>query len=69
LTQGKEPAFHDALGAALAQLGKFDEAVDAAKKALEIVPGGEQGQLAQGIKVRIESYKNNTPYRETPPTQ
>ena len=69
LTQGKEAAFHDSLGAALALLGKYDEAVTAAKKALELVPGGEQGPMAQGIKARIEAYTNNTPYRETPPTQ
>ena len=69
LTQGKEAAFHDSLGAALALLGKYEEAVVAAKKALEVVPGGEQGPMAQGIKARIEAYTNNTPYRENPPTQ
>ena len=69
LTHGKEPAFHDSLGAALAQLGKYEEALAAAKKALEIVPGGEQGQVGQRIKARIELYKNKAPYREVPPTQ
>jgi tetratricopeptide (TPR) repeat protein len=69
LTHGKEAAFHDSLGAALAQLGKYEEALAAAEKALEFVPGGEQGPLAQGIKVRIELYKQKAPYRELPPTQ
>jgi tetratricopeptide (TPR) repeat protein len=69
LTHGKEPAFHDSLGAALAQLGKYEEALAAAKKALEIVPGGEQGQVGQQINARIELYKNKAPYREVPPTQ
>jgi tetratricopeptide (TPR) repeat protein len=69
LTQNREPMFYDALAAAEATLGKFDEAVEAAQKALQILPGGKDAPLAPVINARLELYKNRTAYRETPPTQ
>lgn len=69
LTQKREPAFYDALGAAEATLGKYEDAVEALQKALEMIPGGKESPQAGPINGRMELYKNRTAYRETPPTQ
>lgn len=69
LTQNREPAFYDVLGAALATLGKFDEAVEAAQKAVAMIPGGKDAPQAAPINARLEMYKSRTAYRENPPTQ
>jgi tetratricopeptide (TPR) repeat protein len=69
LTQSREAAFYDTLGAAQATLGNFDEAVAAVQKAIEILPGGKDSPQAPPLNARLELYKNRMPYRETPPTQ
>jgi tetratricopeptide (TPR) repeat protein len=66
LTQGKEPAFLDALAAAQAQIGKFSESVDLVSKALEILPDKNSPQAA-ALKARKELYQSEKPYREPIP--
>jgi tetratricopeptide (TPR) repeat protein len=66
LTQGKEPAFLDALAAAQAQVGKFSESIELVEKALELIPDKNSPQ-AGALKARKEVYQAEKPYREPIP--
>jgi hypothetical protein len=57
---GKDAASFDALAAALAQQGKFDEAVSIAQKGAELADAAnthDGAALAAQIRKRIEMYK------------
>jgi tetratricopeptide (TPR) repeat protein len=66
LTQGKEPAFLDALAAAQAQLGKFTESLELVNRALDLIPDKNSPQ-AGALKARQELYKAEKAYREPVP--
>jgi tetratricopeptide (TPR) repeat protein len=66
LTQGKEPAFLDALAAAQAQLGKFTESVELVGRALDLIPDKNSPQAA-ALKARKELYQSEKAYREPVP--
>jgi tetratricopeptide (TPR) repeat protein len=66
LTQGKEPAFLDALAAAQAQLGKFSESRELVGRALDLIPDKNSPQAA-ALKARMELYKEEKAYREPIP--
>jgi protein O-mannosyl-transferase len=66
LTQGKEPAFLDALAAAQAQLGKFSESIELVGRALDLIPDKNSPQAA-ALKARKELYQSEKPYREPVP--
>jgi len=53
----------DTLGTALAEVGRFEDAVDAAERALRApVPEG-MGALIQGIEARLQLYRQHRAYR------
>ena len=54
----------DALGAALAEAGRFQEAVDAASKALRLATGEGNQALAGKVEARMALYRKRMPYRE-----
>ncbi len=53
----------DPLAAAYANAGRFDEAVEAAEKALELAEASGNEPLATGIRSRLKLYRSNQPYR------
>ncbi|SPF49403.1 Tetratricopeptide TPR_2 repeat protein (fragment) [Candidatus Sulfopaludibacter sp. SbA4] len=60
LSRGKDPRMLDALAAAYAETGRFREAVDAARRALDVA-----GQpLVPALKARIAMYERQEPFRE-----
>jgi tetratricopeptide (TPR) repeat protein len=60
----RSPAVMDTYAAALAEAGKFPEAVAAAKRALQLAKDTRDDPLAREIERRIELYSNNQAYRE-----
>jgi tetratricopeptide (TPR) repeat protein len=64
LTNFEHPVFLDTLGAAYAATGKFDQAIETAQKAINIVTAANQPQMANEIQKRIELYKNKQCYIE-----
>ena len=61
----------DVLAAALAEAGRFDEAIACAGKALDLLGRPESGRPAevsrrQEIAERLELYRRRQPYRDTP---
>ncbi len=56
----------DALAASYAAIGRFPEAVEAAKGALEAARAQEDTLLASRIEARIRLYEAGRPYREGP---
>jgi tetratricopeptide (TPR) repeat protein len=64
--QGNEIAVLDALGIALAEVGKFPEAIAATEKAIEWALGADQIELAAELRSRVALYRAGRPYRETP---
>jgi tetratricopeptide (TPR) repeat protein len=60
-----QPALHDALAAAYAELGQFDDAVREQEKAIEQNKDGRQEGWT-GAEARLELYKKGSPFR-TPP--
>jgi len=65
LSGGQEPGTLDTLAAAYAEVGRFSEAVQAARKALALATQPNQQALAGALKARIALYEANTPFRET----
>jgi Flp pilus assembly protein TadD len=55
----------DLLAAAYAEGGRYEEAVAAARKALEAA-GTARPELAQGIAARLRLYQERKPYRQEP---
>ena len=66
ITQYNQPLALDALAAAYAETGRFDEAVLTAKKALKLALDNGPEELAVGLKNRLELYQKGHPYRQTP---
>jgi Flp pilus assembly protein TadD len=57
-SNGQDPVALDILAAAQAKLGRFDEAVAAASRALEIRPTTGPAALAKTIRERLEFYRH-----------
>jgi tetratricopeptide (TPR) repeat protein len=57
ITQYQQPLALDALSAAYAETGRFDEAVLTAKKALKLALDNGPEELAAGLKKRLELYQ------------
>jgi tetratricopeptide (TPR) repeat protein len=64
LTGYKAPRALDALAAAYAATGKFDDAVTTAEQAVNIAKGSGQEDIAGEIQKRIELYKTGQRYRQ-----
>jgi tetratricopeptide (TPR) repeat protein len=66
LTGNGEPAILDTLAAAYAEAGRFSEAVEAARRALQAAGTQDQRALAASIRDRIVLYEAGKPFRESP---
>jgi tetratricopeptide (TPR) repeat protein len=62
LTEDQEPGLLDTLSVAYASAGRFDEAIKAAEKAIELALSSQQDELADVIKNHLELYKAGQPY-------
>ena len=63
LSGSATPQLLDTLAAAYAEAGRFAEAVEAARQALEALQDGDTS-LAKQIRERLELYTEKRPYRE-----
>jgi len=66
LTNYQDPRSVDALAAAYAAAGRFDDAIAAAEKAVQLTASGDNKQRHQAIKNRLQLYKQGKPYRQPP---
>jgi len=64
LSGGKEARFWGTLDAAYAEAGRFEEAVEAAKKAQELALAAGQADLARAAGERLAAYAGHKPYRQ-----
>jgi len=64
LTDYKDPGVLDTLAAAYAAVGKFDQAIETAEKAIELALTAGKKDMAQEIQDRLQLYKSGRPYRE-----
>ena len=62
-TDEKSPLYLDTHAIALANTGKFEEAVATARRAIALIPA-ENASAIQGIRKRIALYAASKPYRE-----
>jgi len=69
LTQGRDPRCLDALAAAYAAGGRFGDALAVAGRALSLAEQHGQAQLAEGIRTRMQLYREGHPYREAHPVE
>ena len=63
----EHPIVLDTLAAAYGAVGRFDDAIKTAEKALELAAKGNNEKLAGDITKRLELYKKGLPYREKQP--
>jgi len=56
----------DALGAAYAALGRYDDACRAVSKSLELARSSGKEEKCEELKSRLELYQSRKPYRSTP---
>ena len=66
LTGGKEPAILDALAAAYAEAGRFTDAVQTARRALDLAVQSNEPQLAGALRGRLALYEAGKPFRVMP---
>jgi len=64
LSGGREPSILDAEAAAYAELGRFNEAVQTAERALDLARQRGDAELAVAIDNRIGLYRSGAPFRE-----
>jgi Flp pilus assembly protein TadD len=67
LSYGRSPEALDALAAAYAELGRFPDALAAAKKGLELATERDKRKLAADIRARMALYQSGKPYRQPLP--
>ena len=67
LSGGQEATFLDTLAAAYAEAGRFPDAIETARRGLEIATRQNQPQLREGLAARMRLYEARTPYRDAPP--
>jgi Flp pilus assembly protein TadD len=65
-TRGQSPQILDTLAAALAENGRFDEAVQTARQAYQLAVAKTNQTLVTALKKRIELYQAHSPYHEVP---
>ncbi|HVP13204.1 MAG TPA: hypothetical protein VMV94_18660, partial [Phycisphaerae bacterium] len=61
-TGEKDAGFLDTLAAAYAEVGRFDDAVVAARKALAVARDAQKADLATEIQQRLSLYEKARPY-------
>jgi hypothetical protein len=62
---GRSAAGLDTLAAAYAEAGRFTEAVDTARQAVEAAQADKNLALAREIQSRLERYSAHTAFRES----
>jgi cytochrome c-type biogenesis protein CcmH/NrfG len=62
----EDPDTLDALAAAYAEAGRFAEAVETARKALDLAARQSNSALAEGIRSKIRLYEAEMPFHELP---
>ena len=67
LTGGRDPNILDTLAAAYAEAGRFPEAVQTAREALDLATQQHKQSLAESMKAKILLYEARTPFRDPPP--
>jgi len=65
LSGGQDPETLDTLAAAYAEVGRFAEALQTARRALDLATQQNLRPLTEALKARIALYEAKTPYRET----
>jgi len=65
LTGGSEPIVLDTLAAAYAASGRFAEAVQTARKAVDLAGQQDKQPMVESIKARLRLYEAGKPFRET----
>ncbi len=68
LSDGQEPAVMGTLAAAYAEASRFPEAVQTARKALDLATQQNKQPLAKSIKAEMALYDSQRPCRETQPS-
>jgi tetratricopeptide (TPR) repeat protein len=63
LTKGSDPTVLDALAAAYAEAGRFQQAVSSANQALNLAVDKGDNAMADAIRYRLQLYTANKPYR------
>lgn len=66
ITMYTQPLAFDALAAAYAETGNFDDAVQTAQKGLQLALLKGPDELVSGLKERLQLYKARKPYRQHP---
>ncbi len=67
LSAEREPAVLGTLAAAYAEAGKFSEAVQTAKMAMDLAASQNNAALADVLRTRTKHYQAGSPYRDTQP--
>lgn len=68
-TGGEKATVLDTLAAALARVGDFDRAIEAATKARDIATSGDNTRYADEIQQRLDLYQSSQPYTEPQPPE
>ena len=63
MTGDESPVVLDTLAAAYGAAGRFDRAVETAKKAIDLCVQSGQLETAREIRQRLRLYENDQPYR------
>jgi len=64
MSGGRNPEYLDTLAAAYAETGRFPEAIETARKALELAAQQNEQDLAQSLNAKIKLYESREPYRD-----
>jgi tetratricopeptide (TPR) repeat protein len=64
LTNNRLAPYLDTLAAAYAAVGRFNDAIAAAQKAIELARSARQPQVLKEIELHLELYRAGRPYRE-----
>jgi tetratricopeptide (TPR) repeat protein len=62
-----DPGFLDTLAAAYAEVGRFPDALQTARSALNLAERQGKERLAAGIRARLAMYEAGKPFRDSPP--
>jgi len=63
LTGAQEPLVLGTLAAAYAEASRFDEAVEAARDAVELAVRQKKRELAESLRAKLALYQSKKPYR------
>jgi tetratricopeptide (TPR) repeat protein len=66
LSGGKSPEILDTLAAAYAEAGRFPEAIETARQALDLSTAQNNKPLAEAIQNQLKLFKTHSPYHEKP---